>query len=432
MTRRAFLRRTATLATGAALAPAIIPGTALGLDGAIPPSERINVGFIGMGKMAKGHLHAFQGDTSVHILAICDVERGRREAAARRVNDGYAQRFGQGRYAGCDDYNDYRDLCARGDIDAVVISTPNQWHALNAVEALRNGKDVYLEKPLTRTIEEAKVLARTVRQHGRILQVGSQQRSDNAFRLACELVRNGRIGEIQEVYVNVGGPPVECNLPEDPLPDGLDWDMWLGPAPWRPYSAVLCPPETFDGFPIWRNYRDYAAGGMDDFGAHHFDIAQWGLGTDHTGPVDITPPDGGEHTTLTYRYANGIKMYHGGGFPRAAVEFVGTEGRIRVNRGQYLESDPVHIKDIPITPSEIHLYDSRNHKDNWLEAIRTRKEPICPVEVGKNTLNICLTGVIAYQLKRPLKWDPAKEEFVNDPEANRLLSRANRSPWQLA
>lgn len=431
LTRRGFLRRTGALAAGAAGFPYIVPASALGRDGATAPSNRITIGFIGVGKMAKGHVGSFLGDGSVQVLAVCDVERGRREGQAQRVNEHYAARNG-GSYTGCDHYNDFRDLCARPDIDAVVISTPNQWHALNAVEAARQGKDIYLEKPFARTVDEGKAIVKAVRRYGRILQVGSQQRSDSAFRTACEIVRNGRIGTVREVFVNIGGPPVEDFLKEDPLPEGLDWDLWLGPCPWRPYSAVLAPPESFDGWPEWRYYRPYAGGMMTDFGAHHFDIAQWGLGMDGGGPVMVTPPEneaGGDR--LTYAYANGVRMYRGGAARRAAVEFVGDLGRVRVNRGQHLETDPPSLQYEPFGPNDLRLYESNNHKDNWLECIRTRREPICNAEIGQSTAATCHIGNIAYWLKRPLQWDPATQTFVDDAEANRLLARPMREPWQL-
>ena len=430
--RRTFLK-TAALAAGGVAFPYVIPGSALGLDGATPPSNRITMGFIGIGKMAKGHLDAFLDDPSVQILAIADVERNRRVSQSQKVNEGYAGRYEKGSYKACTDYNDYRELCARADIDAVLIATPNHWHALNAVEAARNGKDIYLEKPQARTIGESRSILENVRRYGRILQVGSQQRSDTAFRFACELVRNGRIGKVHTVYVNVAGPPEEFYAPEEPVPDGLDWDFWLGPSPWRPYSSIVAPPESYDGWPHWRDYRDYAGGMMTDFGAHHYDIAQWGLGMDDSGPVDVVPPAAPAMQGLEYTYANGVKMIHGpGDNPKSAVTWIGTEGKVSVNRGQYLETEPAWLKQEVIGPNEVHLYRSDNHKNNWLEAIRTRKEPICPPEVGHHTAIVCHIGNIAYWLRRPLKWDPAKEGFVNDPEANRLLERPMRSPWQLS
>lgn len=432
--RRRFLQRSLA-ATAAFGFPYIIPGRALGLDGATAPSNRITVGFIGIGKMARGHLDNFLKDPGVQVLAICDVEQGRREENAHKTDTFYAERFGEGTYKSCDVYGDYRDLCARPDIDGVIIATPNQWHALNAVEAAKNGKDIYLEKPIARTIGEGQAIVRSVRRYGRILQIGSMQRSDTAFHHACELVRNGRIGKIHTVNVNVGGPPEESYLPEEPQPEGLDWDRWLGPCPWRPYSSVLCPPTSYDGWARWRYYRDYAGGGMTDFGAHHFDIAQWGLGMDQTGPVEVIPPREGGEDRLVYVYANGIRMYHGGagGSGRgAAVEWIGDGGVVRVNRGQYLETEPETVKLEEIGPSEVRLYRSRNHKDNWLEGIRTRRECICTPEIGHHTANVCHIGNIAYWLQRPLKWNPDGEFFVNDPEANRLLNRPMREPWILS
>jgi predicted dehydrogenase len=430
-TRRGFLRRTGALAAAAVGFPHIVPGSALGLNGATAPSNRITIGFIGVGKMAKGHVGSFLGDPTVQVLAICDVERGRREGQARRANEHYTQRNGA-TYTGCDTYHDFRDLCARPDIDAVVICTPNQWHALNAVEAARQGKDIYLEKPFARTVDEGKAIVKAVRRYGRILQVGSQQRSDSAFRTACEIVRNGRIGTVREVFVNIGAPPEEDYLQEDPVPEGLDWDLWLGPCPWRPYSAVLAPPESYDGWPAWRYYRPYAGGSMTDFGAHHFDIAQWGLGMDGSGPVKVIPPaDEAAGDRLTYEYANGIRMYRGGAAGRAAVEFVGDLGRVRVNRGQYLETDPPNLQYEPFGPGDLRLYESNNHKDNWLDCIRTRREPICNPEIGQSTAATCHIGNIAYWLKRPLQWNPDTQTFVDDAEANRLLSRPMRAPWQL-
>jgi predicted dehydrogenase len=437
--RRRFLKQGVAAAATVGF-PHIIPGSALGLDGATAPSNRIAVGFIGMGKMARGHLGSFRQDRGVQVVGICDVEQGRREEQAHLTNDYYKKRdsaAGQGTAQGtCSTHVDFRELCARPDVDGVIIATPNHWHALNAVEAAKNGKDIYLEKPLARTIGEGQAIVRAVRRYGRILQVGSMQRSDTTFHHACELVRNGRIGKVHTVNVNVGGPPeASDSLPEEPIPEGLDWDRWLGPAPWRPFSSVLCPPTTWDGWARWRYYRDYAGGKMTDFGAHHFDIAQWGLGMDHTGPVEVIPPREGGEERLVYIYANGIRMYHGGagGSGRgAAVEWIGDEGIVRVNRGQYLETVPDSVKLDIIGPSEDRLYRSRNHKDNWLKGIRTRKPCICTSEIGHHTANVCHIGNIAYWLKRPLKWDPDGEFFVDDPEANRLLNRPMREPWALS
>ena len=423
--RRDFLRSS----VAAIALPNIITSNAFGADGVTPASERLTLGFIGMGKQMGGHVGTFLGRDTCQVLAVCDVETRRLEQYKTRVNEYYAQKSGEGTYKGCDAYKDYRELLAREDIDAVVIATPEHWHALQVVDAANAGKDIYCEKPLSHTIHEARAMATAVRRNAVVFQTGSQQRSSREFRVACELVRNGRIGKVHTVHVNVGGPPEDDYLPPEPTPEGLDWDFWLGPAPWRPYNATFAPPESYEGWPSWRYYRDYAGGGMCDFGAHHYDIAQWGLGMDHTGPVQVLyPEDGGK---ITYVYENGVRMHHGGGGAGAAVEWIGDRGRVLVNRGQFLKTDPPELAHETIGPNEIHLYASDNHKDNWLEAVRTRREPICPVEIGHHTANVCNIGNIAYWLKRSLKWDPANEVFVDDPEANRLINRPMRSPWQV-
>lgn len=424
--RRSFLKS----AAAAAIAPNIIVNNALGADGATPANERLTLGFIGMGKQMGGHVGTFLGRDTCQVAAVCDVESRRLEQYKTRVNEYYAQKSGQGSYKGCDAYKDFRELLAREDIDAVVIATPEHWHALQVVDAANAGKDIYCEKPLSHTIREARAMATAVRRNAVVFQTGSQQRSERGFRVACELVRNGRIGKVHTVHVNVGGPPVDCYLPAQPTPETLDWDMWLGPAPFRAYNEDIAPPMEYEGWPNWRAYRDYSGGQMCDWGAHHFDIAQWGLGMDDSGPVEIYPPDA-THERLTYVYANGVVMQHGGGAGgKAGVEFIGDAGRVMVNRG-YLETDPAHLVNELPGPNEIRLYESDNHADNWLECIRTRSKPICDVEIGARTISVCHLGNIAYELKRPLKWDPAKEQFVGDEEANRKLSRPMRSPWTL-
>jgi len=386
---------------------------------------------IGMGKQMRSHVRAFLSKPGVQIVAICDVERIRLEKEQKNINDFYAERENKAFYRGCKTYSDFREMILRDDIDAVVIATPDHWHAIPAIEAMKNGKDVYCEKPLTLTINEGKVVRAVARRYGRVFQTGSQQRSERGFRLACEYVRNGRIGKVHTVHVNVGGPPIECNLPAEPVPEGLDWDFWLGPAPWRPYNSDIAPGLDYPGWPNFRAYRDYSGGPMTDWGAHHFDIAQWGLGMDHSGPVEIIPPDGKTFQRLTYRYKNGVTMYHGGGAKKAGVEFIGERGRIMVNRG-YLEADPPEILLEPITPQEIHLYESPGHHDDWLESIRNRRNPICDVEIGHRSVTVCHLGNIAFWLKRPLQWDPEKEDFVNDADARRLMQRPMRSPWTLS
>jgi predicted dehydrogenase len=442
--RRTFLKRALSAGVAAGVAPMILPSSAWGENA---PSNRITLGLVGMGKMMHGHAGWAVGSPQMQAVAMCDVESRRLELQKQRAEERYAKRRGSGSFKGIDTYGDFLEIAARDDIDAVLVATPDHWHVLVSIAMLKSGKDVYCEKPLTKTINEGKVLVDTVRRYGRILQTGSQQRSERGFLHACELVRNGRIGKVKEVWVNIGGPPVECYLPGQPVPETLDWDRWLGPAPWRPYNADIAPSLQLEGAPknwgqlgeayaSWANfraYRDYSGGGMTDWGAHHFDIAQWGLGMDGSGPVEVTPPKGAGVEHLTYRYANGVVMKRRGNpdYPKAGVTFIGEEGRVMVGRG-YIETDPTSLLRSRIEPGETHLYDSPGHGRDWLNCVKTRSKPICDVEIGHRSASVCHLGNIAYWLNRPLKWDPLKEEFENDAAANRLLSRPMRAPWTLA
>jgi len=380
-------------------------------------NSRLNIGMIGIGKQGEFHVGQLRHyrDT-VQIVAVAEVYRQFRDRAVQMA----------GGPGVCTGYNDFREMLARPDIDAVLIATPDHWHAIQAIESARACKDVFCEKPLSLTIREARAMVNAARSYNRVFQTGSMQRSSPEFHRACQLVRNGYIGRIQRVEVNVGGPSVDCQLPEEPIPDGLDWDMWLGPAPYRPFNAVLRPPHN-NSFPNWRSFRDYSGGGMTDWGAHHFDIAQWGLGMDGTGPVEIIPPNGKDVRALTYVYANGIPMLHTG---RGGITFFGTEGTVFVNRG-IIETKPESLRTMPFKPSDVQLYVSRNHHEDWLSAIRKRTRPICDAEIGCRSVTVCHLGNIAYWMKRPLKWDPQKESFVNDELANRWLSRAYRGGWTL-
>ncbi|MFO0925543.1 MAG: Gfo/Idh/MocA family oxidoreductase [Gemmataceae bacterium] len=392
------------------------------------PSERLNLGFIGMGTMARGHLGHFLGQKDVQVIAVCDVDTTRRDNAKATVEKRYAGATKSGTYKGCAAYNDFRDLLKRSDIDAVVICTPDHWHAIPAVEAMKAKKDVYCEKPLTLTIREAKLLIDATRKLNRVFQTGSQQRSDREFLLACELVRNGRIGKVKTVNVNVGGPSKPCDLPEEPLEKGLDWELWLGPAPKRPYNSVLSPRGVHSHFPNWRGYREYSGGMMTDWGAHHFDIAQWGLGMDESGPVEIIPPDDPKaERGLRYRYANGVEVVHG---PGGGVQFLGSDGEITVNRGR-ITSMPEHLIKDPLPEKAIRLYKSPGHQRDWLNCIRSRKRPICDVEVGARSVTVCHLGNLAYWNHRKLRWDPKKWAFVDDETANGWRDRERRDPWQL-
>jgi len=424
--RRQFLRTAAGVAAGAIVFPYVVPSSALDGAGNTAPSDRITLGFIGSGKQSTHLIRSFLNSPGTQVLAVCDVDKLKLQRGQKMIADYYARKTSRA-YNSCESYGDFRDLIARDDIDAVVISTPDHWHAIMVIQAAQAGKDIYCEKPLSQTIVEGRAMVNAVRRYGRVFQTGSMQRSDRRFRFACELVRNGYIGEIKHVTVSVGGPPEDKPLLAEPVPDYLDWDMWVGPALWRPYSSELSPHISVDVFPHWRYHSSFGGGAMTDWGAHHFDIAQWGLGMDDTGPVEIIPPDGKDYKVLTYKYANGITI----ACDKAnGILFTGTEGKVEVNRG-YLRTWPEGLKDAQIGPDKVHLYESNNHYTDWLNAIRTRSRPICDIEIGCRSVTVCHLGNIAYKLGRKLLWDPKRELFVADTNANRLLKRAMRSPWHL-
>jgi predicted dehydrogenase len=349
------------------------------------------------------------------------------------VEDSYARQK-KGDYKGCQVFADFRELLARKDIDAVVIATPDHWHAIQAVQAAEAGKDIYCEKPLTHTVAEGRKITDAVKKAKVVFQTGSQQRSEFAdrFRRAVELVRNGRIGKVKTIRVGVAGPPIACDLPEQPVPPGIDWEMWNGPAPKRGYNAVLCPRGVHDHYPLWRRYREYAGGHLADMGAHHFDIAQWALDMDQSGPVKIDPPEDPKAVKgLRLTYANGVVVIHDE-FEgvKTGVQIEGSEGTIFVSRVELI-TEPDTIRTEPLGEKAFRVYPSSNQRKNWLECIRSRKETICPAEVGSRSATVCHLANIGYQLRRPLRWDPLKERFVDDSEADRLLSWTPREPWKL-
>jgi predicted dehydrogenase len=421
--RRDFLKAAAGAAAVAGL-PGVVPSSVFGAQA---PSERITLGFIACGKQSQHLMRAFLNSPGTQVVAACDVDKLKLERSSKGIVDKFYADKKVASYKGCDTYHDFRDVLARKDIDAVVISTPDHWHAAISIAACQAGKDIYCEKPLTQTIAEARAMVDAVRKYNRVFQTGSMQRSSREFRFACELVRNGYIGDIKHVTVGVGGPPEDKPLEAQPVPDYLDWDMWVGPAMWRSYNAELAPHISFDGFPHWRYHSYYGGGGMTDWGAHHFDIAQWALGMDKSGPVEIIPPDGKDVKVLTYKYGNGIPMTRDNA---NGVLFEGATGKVEVNRG-YLKTWPDNLKDQAIGADKVRLYESRNHYTDWLDAIRKRSEPICDVAIGASSVTVCHLGNIAYKLQRPLKWDPKREVFLGDDEANRLVSRPYRSPWYL-
>lgn len=436
--RRDFLKRASAAAVGV---PYVITSS-MRRAGAAPANDRIVMGVIGPGKRGLGVMKSFIRFPNIQMVATCDASRARRDHARKVVENRYASEKDRSSFKGCTAYADFRELLARKDIDAVLIATPDHWHAIPVIEAAKLRKDIYCEKPLSLTIHEAHMMVEAVRKHGCIFQTGSQQRSEygGQFRRACELVRNGRIGKVRTVHVGVGGPSKDCDLPTQPVPDGLDWNFWLGPAPFRGYHERLCPagipekPKPEDGdipyythYPAWRAYKDYSGGGMTDIGAHHFDIAQWGLGMDGTGPVEIIPPDGKERKLLTYKYANGVIMYHGG---RSGITFTGTDGVIEVDRGRF-KAEPESVAKEPIPEDGVHLYKSDNHVRNFIDCVISRERPICDVEIGAGSVTVCHLGNLAYWHKRRLRWNPEQWHFVGDDEANTWLDRPKRDPWKL-
>jgi predicted dehydrogenase len=422
ITRRKFLSQMAKQAAVTGLALPAFAGQ-VHAQQRVSANERITLGFIGLGGQGSGHLRGLLGKPQVQVRAACDVFEENRMNAKLRTDERYGNQD-------CAAYKDFRELLDRGDIDAVVIATPDHWHTRIAISACEAGKDIYCEKPLTLTINEGKALVRAVRRYGRVFQVGSQQRSDRLFRFACELVRSGRIGNVQTVRVFLPDGPTGGWEPDTEPPTGLDWNMYLGPAPWVPYNKA----RTFWNF---RWFWDYSGGQMTDWGAHHMDIAQWGLGTELSGPISAegkgVPPTDGIYETfvrfeVTYKYPNGVTMIATS--PERGTRFEGTDGWVQVWRGG-MDAQPKDLLYETLGPEDVHLYESNDHHGDWLNCIRTRQRPICDVEIGHRSVSVAHLGNIAMRLGRKVQWDPQREEFVNDDEANRWLFKPYRAPWYL-
>lgn len=438
MTRRDFLK-TSAIAAGSMALPYFVPGSALGAGG-ISPSERIVVGYWGTGSQGSGHVKSFTGKSGVQAVAVCDVNSAGNNYAGNRmagrepnikvIEDMYAKRAGAGSYKGIRGYNDFREFLQHEGLDAVVISLPDHWHALAAVAAAKAGLDMYSEKPMARSIYEAREMVRAVRRYDRVFQTGSQQRSDRRFRHACELARNGYLGELKEVYAKVRGISRPCPFGGEPVPEGFDFEMWLGSAPEASYHPKRVS-GSYDCFgSAWRSWREYSAGHMSDWGAHHFDIAQWGMGMDGTGPVEIMPGSGDSADGLTFRYESGLPLVKKQGPNKGDVQFIGEKGWVGVSRNGIWASSDSLLK-LEMKPSDTRLYESTDHRQDFLDCVRSRKRPICDVEIGCSSVTICLLGEIVTRLNRPLKWNPDRWQFPDDREAQGLVKRAMRSPWVL-
>ena len=411
-------------AAASAAAISVIPGFSFAANAG---NEKIRLGFIGNGIQSHILLRSIIKCPETVVIACCDVVSTKLEklkAEAQAFND---QKWAGEKYevAG---YRNYRELLDRKDIDAVVIATPDHWHAQIAVDAAKSGKDIYCEKPMALTVAEGRAMVNATRKYKRVFQTGNMQRSWRNFRHAAELVSNGYIGDIKEVNVCVGPPVMALDLPSVPTPDNVDWNMWVGPSLYRDYSPVLAPPVEKTHYPDWRNYREFGGGMITDWGAHMFDIVQWALGMDESGPVEFNPPAGPAKIGLQMKYKNGVVLNHVNWGEFNAVQFVGTKGKLEVSRG-FLRTDPSAIVETVIQPSDKRLYKSDNHYQDWIDAIKTRKKPISDVETGHRTSSLCNIANIAYELQRPLKWDPKKEHFIGDDAANMMLSRAYRGKW---
>jgi len=402
--RREFLKRSAAAVT----APYVLTSAALGAAGRPAASDRIVMGAIGVGGRGTGNMKAFLGSPEVQVVAVCDVFEDRRRRAKATVDQAYGS-------ADCAAYNDFRDLVTRSDLDAVCIGTPDHWHAIPTIWACREGKDVYCEKPLSLTVREGRAMVEAARRYGRVVSGGSQRVLEDYGRQA-EAVRSGAAGRITEVYVEVGGPSRPCPLGAEPVPPGLDWDLWLGPAPWAPYHRERCS-AAYGGGSGFRAWRDYSGGMMTDWGGHKFAAALFALGLEETGPVEIIPPDGRENKLLTYVFSNGVRMYHAPG-TKYNVTFIGTEGQVP-------GVQPARAVPMPRYKGRGGIY------GDFLYCVRTRERPFRDVEISHRAATVCHLGNIAYWLGRRLRWNPDTEQIVGDEEAGRWLDRPKREPWRL-
>ena len=435
LSRRRFLSTTAV-----ASAPFILPSGILSAE--VKPNDKISVGFIGMGKQNGGLMNRFMGAKEAICVAVSDCDTTRRNTARDKAN-------ARQKNKDCKAYEDFRELIARKDIDAVCIATPDHWHAIQTIAALESGKDVFCEKPLTHNVHESVEVMKAVKNNKRVLQTGSMQRSSREFRIACELVRNGVIGEVERTAVNIGGPGKPCDLKTEKDEPGLDWDMWIGPGPMRGYSSVLSPRGVHGHFPAWRNYKEYGGGMVCDWGAHMIDIIQWGLNKDSSGPVATVPakdPKATKGAQLVYE--GDIHMMHGEG---QGATFYGTDGRVECHRGllglykgdqliagksdrndksKNLNQEMDRIEAEILKDAKVKLYDSNNHVGDFLNSMKSRKKPITNEVVGARTSIACHLLNQTYYNQTAIAWDPKKNTFAKDGDP-RWLTRNYRGQWKV-
>ncbi|MDQ1255539.1 MAG: Gfo/Idh/MocA family oxidoreductase [Candidatus Hydrogenedentes bacterium] len=473
ISRRDFMGR-AAIAAGAFAVPVIIPASARGADGNVAPSERITVGLIGHGLMGRGHLRRLAYDPEVEVLAVCEVDRVRLDDGMAVVAEAYAERTASGAYSGCGAYNDYRELLARGDIDAVVIATPDHWHTPLSIHAADAGKDVYCEKPISITVDEGRQLVDAMRRNGRVFQNGSQYRTSHAIRRACDFIRKGGLGKVKSAFA-LWGPmgqfvgserflpyaasvnpavtgrafaPMDYALPGEPVPEGLDWDLWLGPAQWRPYNS-LYHINPAPGVVPWSFCEDFGVGPSTWYHSHAADVLQYALGYEESGPVEFIHPNSNEFPTLTCRYADGtlLHLVDGWGKVKELYNAVPADARLDGNFGGVVVGErgwlttmsdnsgttggPEELMAAYKAPEHDVDLGGKDHHANWLDCIKTRGKPHSHEEIGHRAASLGHLTIIAYKLGRSLKWDPAREIFPEDEQANRLLRRARRAPWHI-
>ena len=407
----------------------IIPRHVMGGSGYRSPGDLITLGYIGTGKQSLGLLRSINSCQETIVLAASDVDRKKLDRFKNLAELANSDKLTGGSQP-VDTYENYRELLERKDIDAVVIASPDHWHGMMAVDAARAGKDIYCEKPLALTVDEGRAMVSAARKYSRVCQTGNMQRSWRNFRHACEMVYNGYLGEVKEINVSIGDPVMACELPAQPKPEYLNWDLWVGPSMFRNYHHDLSPPIEYDGWPMWRRYRDFGGGSITDWGAHMFDIGQWALGMDRSGPVEFIPPEVRSNRGMKMVYASGVVMNHTDWGEFNAVQFIGSEGKIEVSRGFY-RSDIEGLTEKELESGDEPLYRSDNHYQDWIDAIRKRTRPVSDVEAGHRTASLCNIVNIAYTLERPLKWSPAHERFIDDDDADSLLGRPFRGTWEI-
>ncbi|MCK5137759.1 MAG: Gfo/Idh/MocA family oxidoreductase [Bacteroidales bacterium] len=446
-----FLKKTAATTAGAILVPTIVPSSVFGKNA---PSNKINIGQIGCGRIARSHdlPGTMQHDIS-RVIAVSDVDYNRMKDGKLLVENYYSSKKGSDHYMDVKMYPDYKEMLLNKDIDAVIISTPDHWHSQPAIEAALAGKDIYLQKPTSLTVTEGRLLSDIVHKQGTILQVGTQQRSSPQFRIAAELVRNGRIGKLHTVKIGLPGDPSGPEADEMPIPENLNYNLWLGSTPEVPYTEIGVHPQQGYSRPGWLRIEQYGAGMITGWGQHHYDSAAWGMNTEFTGPVSVEAlaqfPKSGLWNVhgdfmVKHEYENGITVFTSGGYTNG-IRYEGTDGWIFVSRGSYVASasdpvdqaksakaldasDPAILKS-EIKENEIHLYKSKEQHGNWLDCIQSRKQPISPVEIGHRACSVCLISHIAMKTSGSLQWDPKTEKFINNDLANSMLSRQQRYPY---